>query len=48
MLSFTTNSQVIFVLKVVAHEDVGMTNADLQNISEIIRIISSIFQGQDP
>jgi hypothetical protein len=25
-----------------------MTNADLQNISEIIRIISSIFQGQDP
>lgn len=41
---FTSN----FLFKLVAHEDVGMTNADLQNISEIIRIICSIFQGQDP
>ncbi len=51
MRNFIINLQVINdenSLNIVAHSDTGMTNADLQNISEIIRILSSIFQGQDP
>ena len=33
---------------IVSHEDTGMSPADLQNITEIFRIMSNIFQGKMP
>lgn len=32
----------------VSHEDKGMKPADLQNITEIIKIVTQIFQAQLP
>lgn len=48
MNNFTTNLQVVIYLILVSHEDSGMKPADLQNITEIIKIITQIFQGHLP
>jgi ribosomal protein S15P/S13E len=32
----------------ISHEDTGMSPADLQNITEILRIMSNVFQAQLP
>lgn len=46
--SYIINLQVSVWVNLVSHEDTGMRPADLQNITEIIKIITQIFQGYLP